>query len=193
VSEEFENPSEHVEHAEHARHDAVKGDNLTRDVAVMVAIMTIVATIIGSFVDVEATHASSLKNEAVLVQAQASDQWGFFQAKSTKKNAYQIAAEEAAAAGHDPDRFAEKARKYGEEEEAIQEKAKGLEERSGDLWKESDHHTHRQHTLNYAEILVHVATVLCSLTIFIRRRFVLKAAVAMAAAGAAVAVWTLVA
>jgi hypothetical protein len=183
---EIEVPAEHVEHAKHAAH---LGDRLTRDVAVAVTVMAIIAATIGSLQETESAHALSLKNEAVLLQARASDQWSFYQAKSIKKNDYQIAAEQAVAAGRDPAGFTEKAKRYADEENSVQTEAKGLEQSSHERWEESGHHTHRQHTLTLAVTLVHIGIAISSLAIFTRRRMALNGALALSIGGMAVTVW----
>ena len=182
---EIEVPSEHIEHVEHA---VANGDNLSRDVAVAVAIMAIIAASISSLQETESAHALGLKNESVLLQSRASDQWSFFQAKSIKKNSYQIAAEQAKAAGRDDTDFTAKAQRYAKEEGEVQEKAKELEEESHAKWELSSHHTHRQHTLTLAETLLHVGIAVASLALFTKRRLALNGALLLTAGGIAVAV-----
>jgi hypothetical protein len=188
TDQDMENPAEHIRHATHAAHG--EGDRkLTRDTALAVTMMAIMAATIGSLQETESTHALGEKNEAVLLQARASDQWAFFQAKSIKKNAYQIAAEQAAGAGRDPQPFVDKAKHYAEDEDEVQSKAKELEEQSKSQWELSSHHTHRLHTLTLAATLVHVGIAVSSIAIFTNRRLPLYGSLAMAAGGVAVAVW----
>ena len=186
--QEIETPADHIHHASHA----ASGDSdrkLTRDTGLAVMVMAIVAATIGSLQETESAHALGQKNEAVLLQARASDQWSFFQAKSIKKNSYQIAADQASAAGRDPAPYNDKATHYAKEEEEVQAKAKELEEQSHVQWEKSDHHTHRQHTLTLAVTLVHVAIAISSLAIFTNRRLPLNGALALVAGGIAVAAW----
>jgi hypothetical protein len=186
--QEIETPAEHIHHATHAAHG--EGDRkLTRDTALAVTVMAIMAATIGSLQETESTHALGQKNEAVLLQARASDQWSFFQAKSVKKNSYQIAAEQAAGSGRDPAPFADKAKRYAEEEDEVKAKATELEEESRGKWETSTHHTHRLHTLTLAATLVHVGIAVSSLAIFTNRRLPLHGALALAAGGIAVTVW----
>jgi len=188
TDQDVESPAEHIKHATHAAH----GDSdkkLTRDTALAVTMMAILAATIGSLQETESTHALGEKNEAVLLQARASDQWAFFQAKSVKKNSYQIAAEQAAGAGRDPQPFADKAKRYAQEEDEVSAKAKELEDESHAQWERSSHHTHRLHTLTLAATLVHVGIAVSSLAIFTNRRLPLYGSLAMAAGGIAVAAW----
>jgi Na+-translocating ferredoxin:NAD+ oxidoreductase RnfC subunit len=187
--QDIEIPHEHVEHAKHAAEHIAQGDRLTRDAAIAVALMAIVAATIGSLQETESAKALGLKNESVLLQSKASDQWSFFQAKSIKKNAYQIAAEQARMAGQDSTDFAAKAQRYAGEENDIQTGAKHLEEQSQDRWHDSDHHSHRQHVLTLAVTLVHVGIAISSLALFTRRRAALNGALALSFGGIAVALF----
>jgi hypothetical protein len=186
--QEIETPAEHIHHATHAAHGETDR-KLTRDTALAVTLMAIMAATIGSLQETESTHALGQKNEAVLLQARASDQWSFFQAKSVKKNSYQIATEQAAGAGRDPAPFAEKAKRYAEEEEEVKTRASEFEEQSHAKWETSTHHTHRLHTLTLAATLVHVAIAISSVAIFTNRRWPLFGALALAGGGIAVTIW----
>lgn len=173
--QDIETPADHVSHASHAAHpDTDK--KLTRDVALSVTVMAIIAALIGSLQETESAHALGQKNEAVLLQTQASDKWSFFQAQSIKKNLYQIAGN------------ADKAKDYGDREEKLQSEARELEGKSREQWEKSTHHTHRQHTLTLGVTLVHVAIAISSLAIFINRRLPLYGALGLTAGGIVVAV-----
>lgn len=176
-----ENPTEHIVHAKHAAH--ADGDNLSRNVAVAVALMAIIAATIGNLQETESSKALGLKNESVLLQAKASDQWSFFQAKSIKKNGYLIAAEQAKILGQDPADFNAKAQKYAAEENEVQNEAKRLESDSHARWVESDEHTHHQHTLTLAMTLLHSGIAISSLAIFIRRILPLYGAIGLTLCG----------
>ena len=81
------------EHAEHAEHAAHAKDSLLSQVTLTIAVMAVVAAIGGSLETTEGDKTIVAKNDAVLKQDQATDQWDEFEAKSVKKNLYQIAAD----------------------------------------------------------------------------------------------------
>jgi hypothetical protein len=87
--EEFEH-REHVEHAEHAHHS---GDPLISQVTFTIAVLAVVAAISASLETTESDAAIGAKNDAVLAQDQATDQWGLANSKSLREKLYQIAAE----------------------------------------------------------------------------------------------------
>ena len=177
------------ESAEKAAEAVESKDSLLSQVTLTIAILAVAAAICASLETTEGDETIVDKNEAVLNQNQATDQWNFFQAKSLKKNSYQIAAEQAAAAGHDPAGFADRAKRYGEEGSAVQTEAKALEDSSHARWDESGHHTHRQHILTLATTLVHVGIAISSLAIFTKRRLYLNGALALAVGGLIVTGW----
>ena len=86
-----ESPTEHFEHMEHAEHVAHEGDPFMSTVAMTIAVLAVIAASVGSLESVETAATITSKNESVLFQNKASDQWAFFQAKSIKKNMYEIA------------------------------------------------------------------------------------------------------
>src|SRR3954469_21403803 len=86
-----ETPAEPLEHVEHAHHARDSYDPFLKRVAITVVLLAVLAALIGSLETLESGTALSTKNEAVLLQDRATDQWNFFQAKSIKKNLYQVA------------------------------------------------------------------------------------------------------
>src|SRR5580700_1658265 len=90
---------ENHEHVEHAAHGAETGDGLISQVTFTIAVLAVVAAISASLETTESDAAISAKNDAVLAQDQATDQWGFANSKSLRKNIYVIAADAGGAKG----------------------------------------------------------------------------------------------
>ena len=87
-----EAPTENFEHVEHAEHAAHEGTPFLLTVSVTIAILAVVAASVASLETIETAATLTEQNAASLLQNKASDQWAFFQAKSIKKNSYDIAA-----------------------------------------------------------------------------------------------------
>src|SRR5215831_9049492 len=87
---------EHHEHAEHAAHAAESGNPLISQVTFTIAVLAVVAAISASLETTESDAAIGRKNDAVLAQDQATDQWGLANSKSLREKLYQIAADGAA-------------------------------------------------------------------------------------------------
>ena len=84
--------TEAFEHTEHAQHAAHSGNSFLSRVAVSIAILAVLAASAGSLETIESGAATAARSEAVLFQNKATDNWNFFEAKSLKKNMYDIAA-----------------------------------------------------------------------------------------------------
>ena len=158
----MESPTEAFEHAEHAEHAAHSGSKFVASVAMTIAILAVFAATVASLETVESGLSISAKSEAVLFQNRASDQWGFFQGKSLKKNMYDIAAVQ------DPTRsegFTAQARRNEVESREIEAKAGDLEHRSEERLHEAEHHERRHHRLTLGATLLHVAIAIATISI----------------------------
>src|SRR5216684_5570759 len=120
LKEKLEEATEHAEAREERARWIVYLSFTTALVAVLAAIAALES---GAY----SNEALLEKNEALLAQTKASDQWAYYQAKSVKSTIY--ASQAAAAQGANPE-FAAKAQKeaerYAAEEEEISKTAKEL-------------------------------------------------------------------
>jgi Domain of unknown function (DUF4337) len=172
---------EHLEHAEHAEHAAHSGNRFNTIVSATIAVLAVVAAGVGSLETLETAGAISAKNSAVLYQAKASDQWAFFQAKSMKKNMYELAA---VATPAKREEYEEKAKRYADESQEISKEAKHLEQESEETFHEGDHHEHRHHILTFGVTLLHVSIAIATISIISKgARWPWYAALALASTG----------
>ncbi len=176
-----ESPTEQFEHMEHAEHVAHSGDNFMSTVAVTIAALAVIAATVGSLETIESGAAGASKNDAVLLQTKASDQWAFFQAKSLKKNLYEIGAAGNAAK---QDAYTAQANRYDKESADIQKDAKELEHKSEEALHEAEHHLHRHHVLTIAVTFLHVAIAVATISIITKgQRWPWYVALALAVVG----------
>ncbi len=180
-----ESPTEHFEHAEHAEHAAHSGSPFISLVAMTIAVLAVAAAALGSLETIEAGAANSSKNDAVLFQNKATDQWNFYQAKSVKKNLYEIAAAGNPARKEDFDR---EAKRYDEETKDITKEAKEQEKKSEESLREAEHHEHRHHILTLAVTFLHVSIAIATISIITKgQKWPWVTALVLAAAGAVTA------
>ena len=113
------------------------------------------------------------KNEAMLAQAKASDQWAYFQAKGIKGTVY--ATQASALKTSNPELSADarkEADRYSSEQKEISEEAKKFEEevkaRNEDSEKSLEHH----HRFAYAVTMFQVAIALSAIAALSRQKFV---------------------
>ena len=156
---------EHLEHAEHAEHAAHSGKRFLTIVSATIALLAVIAAVIGSLESVESTANMTERTAATLYQGQATDQWAFYQAKSIKKNLYEIAA---ANGGPNADAYAATARKNDEDSKEIKAKATELEKQVEEQLRASEKHEQRLHALTFAATLLHVAIAIATLSIIMQ-------------------------
>ncbi|HKH81335.1 MAG TPA: DUF4337 family protein [Methylovirgula sp.] len=155
-------PTEHFEHAEHAEHAAESRNPFLAIVAVTIAVLAVVAAGVGSLETIETAATIGAKNDAVLLQDKATDIWNFFQAKSIKKNMYQIAA---AAGGANAEDFKQQAKRNGDDEQALQSQGRALEAQRDAKLEQSERHEHRHAVLTIAVTLLQISIAIATISI----------------------------
>jgi len=161
-----------------------EGGNLLRQIALTTAVLAALAAIAALRAGDTANEALALKTEAARLQAEASDKWGYFQAKGIK--AAIQGAERAAyvAAGKEPppDLIANEQR-YAAEQTAIQQEAQALELQRDEKGSEADHLLHRHHAFADAVALFQVAIALGAVAALTRIRTLWFASMLIGLAG----------
>ncbi len=156
MSEEL---NELQEHAEHAKHDpSLAPVSLTM---ALLAVLVAVVTLVG--------HRAH--TEEVVLQAKASDQWAFYQAKNIRRHADEIftdltsveATTDAAALAKLREKYSGEATRYKDEQKEIEEKARELE-------AEVVTERHRADRFDLAEVFLEIGLVITSITLLSGRR-----------------------
>jgi hypothetical protein len=170
--EEGPEPQELIErtvehhHHEHGHKEEGKGRPMMAS-AITAAVLAVCAAV-GSLLS---GHAA---NEGILNESKATDQWSYFQAKSTKQQLYEadrgVVESLARLQGADPDRLKQElgslekeAARYNVEKEEIKETAEKLE-------RESEHKMDQHARYSYGVAFFQVGIVLASVSILIRQR-----------------------
>ena len=178
-----EAPTEALEHAEHAEHVAHMGDSFLSIVSVSIAALAVIAATVGSLESIETADTISSKNASVLFQNKATDQWNFYQAKSIKKNLYELAAVSTPEKAED---YRREAKRYDDETKDIMKEAREQEHKSDEALHESDHHEHRHHVLTMGVTFLHVSIAVATISIITRgKRWPFVTALVLGAAGLA--------
>jgi len=157
MSEEL---SELKEHAEHAKHNpALAPVSVTMAIlAVLVAVVTLLG------------HRAH--TEEVVLQAKASDQWAYYQAKNIRRHEDEIVADitsvqpttDAAALTKVQEKYSGEAARYKDEQKEIETKATEME---GEVATERN----RADRYDLAEVFLEVGLVITSITLLSGRRF----------------------
>lgn len=170
---------EHREHAEHAAHAS---DPFISRVSITIAILAVVAAAAGSLESLEAGSAITSSSEAVLLQDEATDAWGEYQADSLKKHLYTIAA---GTGGATADDYRRTAKEQGDKQDKVRERAKSDEEERDKLVAKSASHERRHHWLTAAATVTEIGIALSTVAIITKRSTFWYGAVALGLAGIA--------
>ena len=182
-----ESPLEELEsheQAEHAEHAAHGGNKLMTWVSMTIAILAVLSALVGSLETIASGGSLSQKNEAVLAQMRASDQWAFYQAKSLKKHVYTVGAGQG---GPNADKYAAIAKADALDEAAIQAEAKKFETERDEKLKVSEIEEDRHHKLTVAATLLHMGIAISTLAIITGRRWPWLASLGLGVVGSVVA------
>ena len=182
---EYEVPSPH----EHEVETVVEKENggLTQKIALMTAILATVGALVSYQSGSAQNEAMFLKNQSILKQAEASDQWAFYQARSIKGHIDDATAALATDPTVKAHFLSEKAKEDAGKAEVMAE-AQKLQAESRRLGEESEAKLRPHERLALALTFIQVAIALAAITILTRRRWLLWGSVASAAIGIVTAV-----
>jgi hypothetical protein len=108
------------------------------------------------------------KNDSAIRRAEASDQWNFYQAKSSKQNLAELGA--VLASGAESARYRSEVDRYNREKQEIMAKAQELERKSTELEAKSEASMHVHHRWAQAMTLIQISIALAAITLLTRSR-----------------------
>ncbi len=165
----------HGPHDHELEHQAQHGDKLAQYVAIFTAILATLGAIVSYQGGHTQNEALLFKNEAVLHKATASNQWSYYQAKSTKQNLAELAERLAA----DPEKrafYTGEVARYKKEKEEIKLEAEKYDKLSEEANKASEHALSPHNKLAQAMTFIQIAISLASITVLTRRRWMFAGA-----------------
>jgi hypothetical protein len=180
MSEEFHVHGPHDHEAEHR----AEQDPFAGRIAVMTAIFATIGAFFGYMAGATQNEALLFKNEAAIRKTEASDQWNFYQAKSSKQNLAELGA--TLTSGEQQARYAKEAERYKKEKEEIMPEAQKFEQQSKEADQNSEASMHVHHRWAQAMTLIEIAIALAAITILTRNRPLQYMAYGVAAAAVAV-------
>ena len=176
----------HGPHDHELEHAAHSGDPFAGRIAVMTAIFATVGALMGYMAGATQNEALLHKNEAAIKKTEASDQWNFYQAKSSKQNLAELGA--TLATGEAADRMKREVERYKAEKEDIRKEAERLEAEGKAANDRSDASMHVHHRWAQAMTLIQIAISLAAITLLTRRRWLQYTAYGAGVGGALLAV-----
>ena len=173
MSEEL---NELQEHAEHAKHDPTLAP-VTVTMAVL-AVMVAVVTLVG--------HRAH--TEEVVLQAKASDQWAYYQAKNIRRHEDEIVADVTSVQPTtDATALAKMREKYSGEASRYKDEQKEIEDKAHEMEAEVATERNRADRYDLAEVFLEVGLVITSITLLSGRRLFWYLGVSLGAVGMALA------
>ena len=163
-----------------------EGGVFLKRIALTTALLAALAAIAALRAGATVNEALVLKTEAARLQAEASDQWAYYQAKGVKAAVQEASRTSWLAIGQSPPpEYAEKQKQYAEEQAEIQEKAKELEKERDAKSTEADHLLHHHHGFAHAVAVFQVAIALGAVAALTKSRPVWLGSLLLGAGGIA--------
>ena len=167
-----------------------ESSTLLRTVALTTAIFAAFAAIASLQAGGTVNEALSLKTEATRLQAEASDQWAYYQAKGLKATVTELSKNTWTALDKTPpDELTKNQERYVKDQETSKEKAQELEKQRDEKSEEADRLMHRHHFFAQSVALLQVAIALGAVAALTRRRAAWLGSTLLGLIGAVVFAW----
>lgn len=174
-------PHDHeLEHASQGGHG--HGDSgMTNQIAMFTAIIATVGAIFGYMAGATQANAGLYKNNAAIKKTEASNQWNYYQAKSSKQNLSELAFELSPPAKKEF--YESEIKRYKSEKGDIKRDAEKLEAEAKSWDEKSDSQMHEHHRWAQATTALQVSIALAAIALLTRKDWLKKAMYAMGALG----------
>ena len=174
-------PHDHsLEHA--AQHG--EADTFAGRIAVTTAILATVGALMAYEGGATQANAGMFKNNAAIKKTEASNQWNYYQAKSSKQNLAELALS-LAATPEKQEFYRQEIARYDKEKRQIKVDADQLEAEAKDWDARSDAELHLHHRWAQATTALQIAIALSAIALLTRRNWLLWGVYGVAGLGAA--------
>ena len=167
---------EHAVQGHHGAHDAAnahadpsKGGGMINQIALFTAIIATVGALFSYMGGATQANAGLYKNNAALKKTEASNQWNYFQAKSTKQALAELARDLASEDKKAP--YTAKMERYESEKAAIKIAAEKLENEASAWDQQSDQQLHQHHRWAQATTVLQIAIALAAIALLTRKKW----------------------
>ena len=179
-------PHDHeLEHATQHAGDANAahgGGGMVNQIAMFTAVIATVGAVFAYMGGATQANAGLYKNNAAIKKTEASNQWNYFQAKSTKQSMAEIS-RDLAPTPSDRARYEAKIDRYEKEKKDIETDARKIEAESKDWDARSDTQMHQHHRWAQATTALQVAIALAAIALLTRKKWLEYGMFAMGAVG----------
>ncbi|MDI9330278.1 MAG: DUF4337 domain-containing protein [Alphaproteobacteria bacterium] len=174
-------PHDHeLEHATHGGHGHDES-GMTNQIAMFTAIIATVGAIFGYMGGATQANAGLYKNNAAIKKTEASNQWNYYQAKSSKQNLSELALELAPPAKKEF--YESEIKRYKTEKGDIKRDAEKMEAEAKSWDEKSEAQMHQHHRWAQATTALQVSIALAAIALLTRKNWLKKAMYAMGVLG----------
>ena len=172
-------PHDHaLEHA--AQHEPA---GMAGQLAVITAILATVGAMFAYMGGATQANAGLYKNTAAIKKTEASNQWNYYQAKSSKQNLSELAVELAPEARKSF--YQDEVKRYKTEKAEVMTEAQKLDKESTEWDKKSDEQMHQHHRWAQATTALQIAIAMAAIALLTRKRWLEYAVFGVSAVGMA--------
>ena len=165
-------PHDHeLEHAAQGGHGGdEKSSGMIAQIAVVTAVIATVGALFSYMGGATQANAGLYKNNAAIKKTEASNQWNFFQAKSTKQSLAEVSRDLTLVDG-DKAKYQAKIERYEKEKTDIKIAAEKLEAESGAWDKSSDEQMHQHHRWAQSTTVLQVSIALAAIALLTKKKW----------------------
>ena len=177
---ELEHAAQHAGHGE-AAHDGVAGGGMINQIAMFTAVIATVGAIFSYMGGFTQANAGLFKNNAAIKKTEASNQWNYFQSKSTKQSLAEVSRDLSPADKQAT--YQAKVDRYEKEKKEIETEARKLELQATEWDKQSDEQMHQHHRWAQATTVLQVSIALAAIALLTKKKWLEWGMFAMGAIG----------
>lgn len=163
------------------------GMSMTSKIAVCTAVIATVGAIFSYMGGATQANAGLYKNNAAIKKTEASNQWNYFQSKSTKQALAEFARDTATDDGRRQG-WQVKVARYEQEKTDIQTAARKLEDESNKWDAQSEEQMHQHHRWAQATTVLQVSIALAAIALLTKKKWLERGMFGVAVAGLAIGV-----
>jgi hypothetical protein len=182
-------PHDHeLEHAAQGAHDGAHGaaGGMINQIAMFTAIIATVGAIFSYMGGFTQANAGLFKNNAAIKKTEASNQWNYFQSKSTKQSLAEVSRD--LSPEDKKPVYQAKIERYEKEKKEIETDARKLEAQATEWDKRSDEQMHQHHRWAQATTVLQVSIALAAIALLTRKKWLEYAMFGVAGVGVVVGV-----
>jgi Na+/glutamate symporter len=162
-------PHDHeLEHAQQGGHAGEPG-GMINQIALFTAIIATVGAVFGYMGGATQANAGLYKNNAAIKKTEASNQWNYFQSKSTKQSLAELARDLASA--DKKELYQSKMDRYEKEKNEIKGVADKIEAEATQWEKQSDEQMHQHHRWAQSTTVLQVSIALAAIALLTRKKW----------------------